>query len=135
MTIETLLSQVAQAVEGAKVVHGTVWSARELYFVLVSKLKGVAADWVMSIHEGVTVQEKTYNRLKTMPRQRFGRQGSEMEVMAQVMTRMKKKEKTYAEYAAALRRLGAGANIKDDWYANTFIRGVGMTARASLLLR
>lgn len=40
----------------------------------MSKLKGVTAEWITPIHEGLNEQEKTYNRLKTMLRQRFGRQ-------------------------------------------------------------
>lgn len=80
-------------------------------------------------------RKNTYENLKTLLTRRFGRHEDELAVMASVAARKKKASETYTEYATALRAIGSGTKIRDEWYLQAFISGLGDMAQSVFLGR
>lgn len=133
--VELWLSQVDRVIEGLNIFNPVLWSEEELNYALTAKLVGEAATWASTFHASLRPNEKTYTNLKEKLCQRYGRHESNMELYQQVATRMEVWHETYDDYAAALRLLGAGVQIPDEWYANTFIEGLGPSASQHLRAR
>lgn len=130
VTVEIWRAGLARAVEGLNSLSTVPWSERELYYATIPKRIGEASIWISMGHETLKPEDKTHSKQRERLQKRYGRYDTKMQVLQQVALRYKQ---AYDDYATALRMIGSGVNVDDDWYLSAFVCALGPTANTFLL--
>jgi hypothetical protein len=90
---------------------------------LLVKLKGAAEEWKSLLEDDA---DRSYTALRPRLLQRFGRSTliKVAHVQVQIQNRMKKAGESWREYSEALRAIGHGYEVEEEWYVNSFAGGI-----------
>ncbi|KAJ0392617.1 hypothetical protein ATCC90586_010571 [Pythium insidiosum] len=106
---------------------GARWPEEPLYLLVSSKLMGSASTWAESYERATTPAQRTLDHFFQALRERYGTKLDEVEAVERLAARSKRVGETYAEYAAALRRLVEGVDIPEKNFVSAFLKGLSPT--------
>ncbi|KAJ0391755.1 hypothetical protein P43SY_010951 [Pythium insidiosum] len=88
---------------------------------------GSASTWAESYERATTPAQRTLDHFFQALRERYGTKLDEVEAVERLAATSKRVGETYAEYAAALRRLVEGVDIPEKNFVSAFLKGLSPT--------
>ena len=131
--IEPFLRRFEETIASMEERYECVWDDKTCYRQLCRALLGDAELFVAS-EDVVPLVDKTYSKFRLRLARRFGQvvHQTKWQAAGAMSLRMKKPDETYAEFAAALEKLGGIHDIDREHFATCFKQGLNSLDRAQL---
>ena len=131
--IEPFLRRFEETIVSMEERYECVWDDKTCYRQLCRALLGDAELFVAS-EDVVPLVDKTYSKFRLRLARRFGQvvHQTKWQAAGAMSLRMKKPDETYADFAAALEKLGGIHDIDREHFATCFKQGLNSLDRAQL---
>ena len=131
--IEPFLRRFEETIVAMEERYDCIWDDRTCYRQLCRALSG-EAELFVATEDVVNLEDKTYAKFRIRLARRFGQvvHQTKWQAAAAMSLRTKQPGETYAEFAAALEKLGGIHDIDREHYATCFKQGLNTMDRAQL---
>lgn len=123
-SIEAWLAKIPQEVERQEGLGGDTWTADELYLGVSAHLQGEAGDWLTTLTETMTEDDKTLSYLVKKLRKKYGSRDNLFKTQQKLAARVQQPGERLGDFAGRLRQIGFGKRVPEESYVEAFMNGI-----------